>query len=142
MSRRGCVATWLVVFVFSGVALARASPSPEEGPTTADSPFLLSRAIERQAHRLSQIERANAGHPWDLGQGSTRTRLRRCHSKKKGVLVGAAIGAAAAGAFAVYVAREVSGEVFGAAQGAPRLIAYFTVGGAGAGALGGLLYCR
>jgi len=67
--------------------------------------------------------------------------LKKCESKKKGTIIGAAIGAAAGAAIAVFIVREVSGEVLGASNGGARYIAYWSMGGAGAGALGGLAYC-
>jgi hypothetical protein len=71
----------------------------------------------------------------------TSTQLAKCESRKKGLLIGAVIGAAAGAAIGVYVVREVSG-ILGTSSGAAKYIAYWSLGGAGAGALGGFAYCR
>ena len=102
---------------------AHASPSPNGHPTTADSPVLLSRAIERETRRLVQSEAEGMWRAPNLG--STRTRLRRCTSKKKGVLIGAAVGAVAT---VVWAFRSPNPAAWGAA-------------GAGVGAFIGLGYC-
>ena len=140
MFRRGCLATCIFAFLLIGVAGAGADPTREWRQTTANSPFLLPHAIEDHGRRFSGRTHANTDPLMD-SQGS-RTQLRKCQSKRKGVFIGAAIGTVVAGAFAVYVVKDLSGNVLGTAQGNSRYVAYWMVGGAAAGALGGFAYCR
>jgi len=100
------------------------------------------RAMARLTAKWDQPGHVVSGQPalWQLPRGSTGVHVVKCPSKKKGTLIGAAIGAAAGAAVAVYVIREVSG-VLGTANGAPRFLAYLTIGGAGGGALAGFAYC-
>jgi hypothetical protein len=132
--------TWcLVVLLLTHAAVAAAGPLSEERPIAEDPPALLTRAVARHAHLASPLA---AAPPRQSSQTSTSaTRLRTCHAKKKGALIGAAVGAVAGAAFGTYVARGASGAVLGAGPGARRFIAYWTAGGAGAGALGGLAFC-
>jgi len=139
MFRRGCVAACIFAFLLIGVAVARAGPTREAGQTTANSPFLLPDTIEH-GRQCSGRMHANTDPLWD-GQGS-RTQLRKCQSKRKGVFIGAAIGTAIAGAFAAYVVKDLSGNVLGTTRGGSQYVAYWMVGGAAAGALGGFAYCR
>ena len=140
MFRRGCVAACTFAFLLISVAVAGAGPTHEEQRTTANSPFLLPHAIEDHGRQFSGRTHANTDPLWDA-QGS-RTQLRKCQSKRKGVFIGAAIGTAVAGAFAVYVVKDLSGNVLGTTRGGSQYVAYWMVGGAAAGALGGLAYCR
>ena len=140
---RGVVlASCLLAFLLGDATVARADVSGRERQTTADLSRLLSRAIDDHVFQLSPLAPAKFRRPWDATQGVTKTQLARCESKKKGMIVGAIIGAVAGAAIGVYVSREVSGQVFGASNGASTYIAYWSLGGAGAGALGGLAYCR
>lgn len=139
--RRVCLTSWLVITLPFSTAAATAGPLSREGLTAAAPPSLLLRILERDANSSSPFERATPQRR-DSGQASTRTpRLPSCRSRKKGALVGAAIGAIAGAAFGLYVARGVSGAVLGSASGARRYVTYWTVGGAGGGALGGLAFC-
>ena len=122
-----------IPFAVDPDAVAGAGLSHEDRQTTPNSPFQLPHAIEDHGRQFSWLTHPNAHPLWDA-QG-TRTQLRRCQSKRKGVFIGAAIGTAVAGAFAVYV-------VNGTSPGGSRYITYWMVGGAAAGALGGLAYCR
>jgi len=140
MFRRGCVAACTFAFLLIGVAVTGAAPTHQERQTTATSPFRLPHPIEGHERQFSGRTHANTGPLWDA-QGS-RTQLRKCQSKRKGVFIGAAIGTAIAGAFAVYVVKDLSGNVLGTTQGSSRYVAYWMVGGAAAGALGGFAYCR
>jgi len=139
--RPGPLVICLLAILLSNVAVAQAGPSGKERQTGADSPPLLSQAIEDYALQLLRLARARPGQPWDLSQGSSRIHVATCQSKKKGILIGAAIGATAGATTAVYVVRGVGG-ILGASNGASKYITYWTIGGAGAGALGGLAYCR
>jgi hypothetical protein len=78
---------------------------------------------------------------WEFAQRSTVTKLRKCESKKKGTLIGAAVGGVAGAAFALYVIGEVGG-VLGTGNGSKAYLFYWTAGGAGGGALAGFAYCR
>jgi len=139
MLKRPPVAICLLAILLGNAAVARADPAPQERQSSSGSPSLLSQAIGYlQQPRLA---RATSGQPWDVSQGSTQTHLAKCHSKRKGMLIGAAIGAVAGASTAVYVVRQVGG-VLGTSNGAAKYITYWTIGGAGAGALGGLAYCR
>ena len=140
MFRPGPLVICLLAILLSNAAVARAGPSGEERQTRADSPPVLSQAIETYSLQLSRLARAASGQPWDVSQGSSRIHLATCQSKKKGMLIGAVIGAAAGAATAAYVVRQVGG-ILGASNGASRYITYWTIGGAGAGALGGLAFC-
>jgi hypothetical protein len=137
---RGCLATCLLALLLSNVV--RAAPSSDEPPAGADPPLALSHAIQDHVLHLSRLARAEAGRPWDVTRASTRIHLTRCDSKKKAILLGAAIGAAVGAAAAVYVVRELSDGRPSYDNSASRFIAYMTAGGAGAGALGGLVACR
>jgi hypothetical protein len=125
----------------SGAGAANALP--EASPDTTDSGALFSRAIEQAAHRSVRPEEDDGAALLSSGvrQGKASPSFPKCHSKKKGALIGGAIGAAAGAVFGIYVAKGVGG-VLGTANGAPRFISYVTLAGAGAGALGGVLYCR
>ena len=130
----------LVALLASGAGTANALP--EASPETTDSGALSSRAIEQAAHRFVRLEEdAAALLSSGVRQGKASPSFPKCHSKKKGALIGGAIGAAAGAVFGIYVAKGVGG-VLGAANGAPRFVSYVTLAGAGAGALGGVLYCR
>jgi len=91
--------------------------------------------------QLSRRDRARTRRPWDATQGSSHIQLKQCESKKKGTIIGAAIGAVTGAVVAVLIVRGVSGEVLGASNGGSRYIAYWTMGGAGVGALSGLAWC-
>ena len=140
MRRCSCLILWLVIFVGSGGVIASEAPSPEAHPTRADSRTLLSRASEREAHRLVLDEPQWPSQVGKPGQPQTRSSLVKCTSKKKGALIGAAVGGMAGGVFGMYLAKGASG-VLGTASGAPKVIAYYTIAGGGAGAALGLLYC-
>lgn len=136
-----CLASCLVAFLLGDPTVARADVSHGERQTRADSPRVLSRAIEDHVLLHSPLARAKFPRPWDATRGLTSTQLAKCESRKKGLLIGAVIGAAAGAAIGVYVVREVSG-ILGTSSGAAKYIAYWSLGGAGAGALGGFAYCR
>jgi len=140
MLKRRPLAICLLAVLLGNAAVARADPATQERQSLSGSPSLLSKAIEGYLQQR-RLARATSGRPWDVSQGSTKTHLAKCHSKRKGMLIGAVLGAAAGAATAVYVARQVGG-VLGASNGATKYITYWTIGGAGAGALGGLAYCR
>jgi len=133
------LATCLIAPFLVNATVARGGPCGGERQTIADSPLVLSRALED--YGASRPARAESLRLWDAPQGSTPMHLKKCESKKKGTIIGAVIGAAAGVAVAVFVVREVSGEVLGASSGGSKYIAYWSIGGAGAGALAGLAYC-
>jgi hypothetical protein len=137
MTKYVCVATCLTAFLLTNATVVRAGPARGGRQTTAGSPFLLSGAIDDYRRQLA---RAESRRPWDASQGSARMQLKKCESKKKGTIIGAVIGAAAGAAVAVLVVRAVSG-VPGTSSGASTYIAYWSMGGAGAGALAGFAYC-
>jgi len=129
-----------LAMVLASREAAYAADPQEERPPPGDAAILLSRAIEREAHRLVLDEpqsRLQVGKP---AQPQTRSSLAKCNSRKKGALIGAAVGGVAGGVFGMYLAKGVSG-VLGTASGARKVIAYFTIAGGGAGAALGLLYC-
>jgi hypothetical protein len=64
------------------------------------------------------------------------TPLKRCPSAKKRVLIGAAIGAVGGGRFGAYVDHRAVGSARGG------VVLTFAAGGAGVGALVGLVSCR
>ena len=123
------------------LVLRREDDSRGERQTTADSPFLLSRALEDHGFELARLAPAKSHRLWDATQGLTHTQLAKCQSKKKGVIIGAIIGAAAGAAFGAYVVGEV-GHIVGTSNGAAKYITYWSIAGSGAGALGGFAYCR
>ena len=133
MIKRVSVAIFFVAILL--VAVARA------GPVVQERQPLLLQATDDYVRQLSRPARVTSGKRPDLSQGSTYSQLKKCRSRRKGMLIGAAIGAVAGAATGVYVVRGVSG-ILGTSNGASRFITYTTVGGAGAGALGGMAYCR
>jgi uncharacterized protein YcfJ len=133
MTEPSCATACMLTFLLSSVGVAGAGPS-ELQRSGAESPPPLAHAVEVHAQQLARDA------PVSTPRVMT-SQLRRCQSKKKGAIIGALIGAAAGGVLGVYITREVSGIV-GTAQGASRYVAYWMLGGAGAGALGGLAYCR
>lgn len=96
-----------------------------------------------RVHRDVAIRHAIAAQTTTLAiaQNSTRLHRPRCESKKKGTIIGAAIGGVAGAVFATYVNHEAGG-VPGAANGANRFLAYWTLGGAGGGAVVGYALCH
>jgi hypothetical protein len=142
MIRGVCLASCLLAFLLGDATVARADASRGERQTTADSPFLLSRAaLEDHGFQLARLAPAKSRRRWDATQGSPQTHLAKCESKKKGVIIGAVIGAAAGAAIGVFVVREV-GHILGTSNGAATYITYWGIGGAGAGSLAGFAYCR
>jgi len=130
---------WLVAFLLINSAVATARPLPEARRTGADSPAVLARAIAR--HARSPAVGPATTLLWDSNQGATGTsHVPTCRAKTKGVIIGAAIGAVAGVAVGTYIAKAVGG-VLGTGSGARRYVGYWTIGGAGAGALGGLAFC-
>jgi hypothetical protein len=140
--RGAYAAACLVGFLLSGAAVARAEATPDERQTTGHSPGPLARAIKNHALLVPPLARAKFPPAWDATQGVTSTQLKQCGSRKKGTIIGAAIGAVAGAAVGVYIAGAVSGEVLGASHRAAKYITYWSLGGAGAGALVGFAYCR
>jgi hypothetical protein len=135
MWRRGSCVWSLVVVLANGVGVARADPLPERPPVTSASTALLSRAIEREVSRLVWNDGDGLWRAQSSGQSPTPTHLKRCTSKKKGLLIGAGIGAVAGGVFAAYVEKGLGGV-------RPEVVLEFAAGGAAVGTLGGLAYCR
>ena len=143
MLRRACLTTFLLALLLNSVTVARAGPSNDERPTADDAPFVLSRGIEDHVLQLSRRDRARVRLPWDAtkGVGASQMQLNKCESKKNGMIIGAVVGAVAGAVVGVLIVRGVSGAVLGASNGGPRYIAYWTMGGAGVGALSGLAWC-
>ena len=117
------------------VTTARANPLPGKHVATADSRSLFSVSIEREGHRFTKNDGPGVWRPENLRLGSTRARLKRCTSKAKGLLIGAAIGAAAGGLFTTYINRRLGYSTTGTG------FFHFAAGGAGVGALVGLGHC-
>ena len=117
----------------SGAATPMAAADDVSPRTTnavgADRDVPIRQAIARQPTTRAFAQRFTRIHP------------QRCKSRKKGAIIGAAIGGVAGAAFASYVNNEVGG-LLGAANGANRFLAYWTLGGAGGGALVGYAVCR
>jgi hypothetical protein len=131
MIKPSCATACILTFLLSGVGVAGACPSSEPQRSGVESPLPVAHAVKVHAQQLARDARAST-------QGVKATQLRRCQSKKKGLIMGAMIGAAAGGVIGMYYVRQVS------AQGnpSPQYVAYWMLGGAGTGALGGFAYCR
>jgi hypothetical protein len=133
MIKRSCATAGILTFLLSSVGVARTGPPNEPQRSGVESPLPLAHAVKDHAHQLARDARAST-------QMVTTSQWHRCRSKKKGAIIGALIGAAAGAVVGVYIVGEVSG-VAGTASGASRYVSYWTLGGAGAGALAGLAYC-
>jgi hypothetical protein len=131
MIKPSCATACILMFLLSSVGVAGAGPSNEPQRTGVESPLPLAHAVKVHAQQLARDARAST-------QLVMASQWRHCRSKKKGAIIGAVIGAAAGGVLGMYFVRQIS------AQGnpAPQYVAYWMVGGAGAGALAGVAYCR
>jgi hypothetical protein len=134
MIKPRCATACILTCLLSSVGVAAAGPSNEPQGSGVESPLPLAHTVKVHAQQLARDARAST-------QLVTTSQWRRCRSKKKGAIIGAVIGAAAGAVFGVYIVGEVSG-ILGTASGASRYVAYWTLGGAGAGALAGVAYCR
>jgi hypothetical protein len=130
MIKPSCATACLLMFLLSSVGVAGAGPANEPQRTGVESPLPLAQALKVHAHQLARDARAGTQLP-------TSSQWHQCRSKKKGAIIGAVIGAAAGAVLGVYIAKDV----FGTAPGVSRYAAYWTLGGAGAGALAGVAYC-
>ncbi len=101
---------------------------------TATVPVALSRASMIEMRRLVQNEGKGMWPAQTRSLVTSRTRLAKCSSKKKGLLIGAALGAVAGGTFAAILDSTVFGV-------GPEVVPKFAAGGAGVGSLVGFFYC-
>ena len=132
MWRRGCAMGAILMLLPSGVGVVRANPLPEPSQASA---ALSSRAIERQVRELARSCRDELCRAHSPDPSQTPTRLKRCTSTKKGLLIGAAIGAVASGALATYIERGLGGV-------RRDVVLQFAAGGAAIGGFVGFAYCR
>ena len=130
-----CSAAGTQVYAADDVGVANAVALDSDISRTLAVPRLAARLAELQ--HVASTEAALLQFPGRSAGG----RRPRCESKKKATIIGAAIGGVAGAAFALYVVREVGG-VLGTASGSKRYVAYWTLGGAGGGALAGFALCR
>ena len=115
----------LLSVVATADALAQATHGEISG-MVVDATGQSVTTLRVELRRFAEREPEEMWRALNLSQGTaTRTSLRRCRSKKKGVLIGAAVGAVATVAWAF---RSPNPTAWGAA-------------GAGVGALVGLAYC-
>jgi hypothetical protein len=133
MIKPSCATACFLTFLLSSVGVAGASPSNEPQRSGVESPLPLAHAVKVHAQQLARDAHAST-------QMVTTSQWRQCRSKKKGAIIGAVIGAAAGVVVGVSIVGDVSG-ILGTASGASRYVAYWALGGAGAGALAGVAYC-